>query len=56
MIQESLFFRIAPGPQRLTLFFVGAEPGAEPDFDISVDLTPLSDLHIDAKPEPKQAE
>jgi hypothetical protein len=50
--QGSLFFRITPGPQRLTLLFTGAET----DFDVSVDLTPLSDLHIDTMPEPKQAE
>ena len=54
--QGSLFFRITPGPQRLTLFFAGAKPDAEPDFAISVDLTPLSDLHIDTNPEPKKAE
>lgn len=49
---ESLFFRITPGPQQLKLLFSGVEPG----FDISVALTPLSDLHIDTKPEQKQAE
>jgi hypothetical protein len=50
--QGSLFFRITPGPQQLKLLFFGVEPG----FDISVALTPLSDLHIDTKPEQKQAE
>ncbi len=50
--QGSLFFRITPGPQRLKLLFSGVEQG----FDISVALTPLSDLHIDTKPEQKQAE
>jgi len=50
--QGSLFFRITPGPQQLILHFTDGEPG----FDVSVDLTPLSDLHIDTKPEPKQTE
>ena len=52
MTQGSLFFRITPGPKQLTLFFTRVEPG----FDVSVDLTPLSDLHIDTMPEQKQAE
>ena len=46
MIQGSLFFRITPGPKRLTLLFSGHET----DFDVSVDLAPLSDLHIDRNP------
>jgi hypothetical protein len=46
MIQGSLFFRITPGPRRLSLLF--AEP--KPDFDVSVDLALLSDLHIDRNP------
>ena len=50
--QGSLFFRITPGPQRLSLLFTGVDLG----FDISVDLKPLSDLYIDTKPKPKQAE
>jgi len=50
--QGSLFFRITPGPQRLSLPFTGVDRG----FDVSVDLKPLSDLHIDTKPKPKQAE
>jgi hypothetical protein len=50
--QGSLFFRITPGPQRLSLLFTGVDRG----FDVSVDLKPLSDLHIDTKPKPKQAE
>lgn len=45
MIQGSLFFRITPGPNRLTLLFAGPEPG----FDVCLDLAPLSDLHIDRK-------
>ena len=45
MIQGSVFFRITPGPKRLTLLFSGCEPS----FDVSVDLAPLSDLHIDRK-------
>ena len=44
--QGSLFFRITPGPKRLTLLFSGHEA----DFDVSVDLAPLSDLHIDRNP------
>jgi len=50
--QGSLFFRITPGPQRLSLLFTGVDRG----FDVSFDLKPLSDLHIDTKPKPKQAE
>jgi hypothetical protein len=50
--QGSLFFRITPGPQRLLLIFTDVDQG----FDVSVDLKPLSDLHIDTKPKPKQAE
>jgi len=50
--QGSLFFHITPGPQRLSLLFTGVDRG----FDVSVDLKPLSDLHIDTKPKPKQAE
>ena len=50
--QGSLFFRITPGPERLVLLFTGGEPGC----DVSVDLSPLSDLHIDTNPEPKQSE
>jgi len=50
--QGSLFFRVTPGPQRLSLLFTGVDRG----FDVSVDLKPLSDLHIDTKPKPKQAE
>jgi hypothetical protein len=46
MIQGSLFFRITPGPKRLTLLFSGHETA----FDVSVDLAPLSDLHIDRNP------
>jgi len=45
--QGSLFFRITPGPQRLLLLFTGVDPG----FEVSVDLKPLSDLHIDTKPD-----
>jgi len=44
--QGSLFFRITPGPQRLLLLFTGVDPG----FEVSFDLKPLSDLHIDTKP------
>jgi hypothetical protein len=44
--QGSLFFRITPGPKRLTLLFSGHEA----DFDVSVDLAPLSNLHIDRNP------
>jgi len=49
MIQGSLFFRISPGPKRLTLIFSEPEPG----FDASVELAPLSDLHIERKSEEK---
>jgi hypothetical protein len=48
----SLFFRITPGPYRMTLLFRGVDP----EFNVTVDLTPLSDLHIDTMPEPKQIE
>ncbi len=51
MTQGSLFFRITPGPKQLTLGFKGVEPG----FDVSVDLAPLSDLHIDKASKPTQA-
>ncbi len=44
--QGSLFFRITPGPQRLLLLLTGVDPG----FEVSVDLKPLSDLHMDTKP------
>jgi hypothetical protein len=40
--QGSLFFRIAPGPQRLVLRYrIGNEPG-----DLAVDLVPLAGLHL----------
>jgi hypothetical protein len=50
--QGSLFFRVTPGPKRMTLLFTGGDQ----EFDVSVDLAPLSDLHIETTPEPKQAE
>lgn len=46
-IHGSLFFRVTPGPKRIALFFAG--DGAE--FDVAVDLKPLSDLHIDREAE-----
>ena len=52
MAQGSLFFRIAPGPKHLQLSFAGADQG----FDVSIDLAPLADLHIDTMPEQKRAE
>ena len=50
--QGSLFFRITPGPKQVTLRFTGVEPG----FDVSVDLTPLSGLHIEKMPKSTKAE
>jgi len=50
--QGSLFFRITPGPQRLLLLFTGVDR----EFDVSIDLKSLSDLHIDMKPKQKQSE
>jgi hypothetical protein len=52
MIQGSLFFRISPGPQRLMLLFTGVDR----EFDTTIALAPLSDLHIDTTPESKQIE
>jgi hypothetical protein len=51
-VQGSLFFRITPGPQRLMLQFTGVDP----ELDVSVELAPLADLHIDTTPKEKQAQ
>jgi hypothetical protein len=41
-VQGSLFFRISPGPQRLTLH---GRAGNEP-IEVAIDLTPLRGLHL----------
>jgi len=48
----SLFFRIAPGPKKLTLVF--QRPDAK--LELPFDLTPLADLHLEKSPEPKPSE
>jgi hypothetical protein len=48
----SLFFRIAPGPKKLILVFSVPDSQVE----VPVDLTSLSDLHIEKKPEPMHAD
>src|SRR5205814_5963570 len=46
LVQGSLFFRISPGPQRLTLTCrVDDEPR-----DVIIDLAPIAGLHLKSPP------
>jgi hypothetical protein len=45
----SLFFRVAPGPKKLTLVFRAPDS----KFEMHFDLKPLADLHLEKPPEPK---
>lgn len=50
--QGSLFFRVAPGPKKLTLVFRGPDS----KFEMPFDLKPFADLHLEKPPEPKPPE